>query len=201
MNGKLPSGFVRAAAPAAVTAVLCLGVAVAVGAIPASDGQIHGCYTKVGGILRVIDTEREPAQQCTRFEESISWSQQGPPGPQGEPGPPGPSGSAPDFWAIVRGADGSLFRGSHVAATVRNFAGSYSIIFDEPIPGQSGERPGCAMNVTPTNLQGDLVTHTLASPITYTGSSTTVHVEMRDPPLGDEPVKQVDQSFALALAC
>jgi hypothetical protein len=184
-----PSGFMRAALPAALIAILGVGVAVATGAIPSGNGQIYGCYTKLGGALRVIDVEK--GQTCKPSEEPISWSQQG---PQGEPGPPGAS-SGLALWAIVRGADGSLFRGSHVATTVRNFEGSYSVVFDQSIPGQSGERPGCAINVTPTQVEGDFTTHTRVTPITYTGGPTTIHVETRD------DTGMVDQSFSLALSC
>jgi hypothetical protein len=194
---KHASDFLRIAAPTAVIALFSLGVAVATGAIPSSeDGQIYGCYAKPGGSLRVIDAERD--QTCRASEEPISWSQQGPTGPQGLQGPqgePGSSGSGPAFWAVVRGATGELFRGSNVASTVRNHAGSYSIVFDESIPGQSGERPGCAVNVTPTQLEGDFTTRTGVTPITYTGSPTTIHVETY------QAGTTVDQSFSLAVSC
>jgi Collagen triple helix repeat (20 copies) len=67
-------------------------------AIPGNDGKINGCYTNVGGVLRVIDVEKTPPQTCTRFETPLSWNQAGPrgdpgpQGPQGEVGPPGPEG-------------------------------------------------------------------------------------------------------------
>ena len=77
-------------------------------AIPDHDGAIHGCYTKVGGVLRVIDTAK--GQKClANLEVPITWNERGPkgdpgtagvdgaPGRQGEPGPagpPGPSGAA-----------------------------------------------------------------------------------------------------------
>lgn len=173
----------------AVVAGVSAGVGVATGAIPGGDGRISACYSKIGGAVRVIDAER--GQACKPSEESISWNQQGPPGPQGEPGP----GARPALWAIVRGADGNLFKGSHVATTVRNHQGSYSIVFDELIPGQSGDRPGCAVNVTPTNLEGDFTTHTGVTPITYAGSATTIHIETW------QDASKVDQSFALAVSC
>jgi hypothetical protein len=74
-------------------ALVLLGVAgIAIAAIPSGDATVHGCYTKIGGILRVIDTEKSPPERCTRFEEPIVWNQQGPAGRQGEPGAPGPAG-------------------------------------------------------------------------------------------------------------
>ena len=151
------SRFAQAVLPALVVTILGFTVAVATGAIPSSDGRIHGCYNpKLGGALRVIDTEG--GQSCRSFEQPIGWSQQGPPGPQGAQGEPGPAGGGSPFWAIVRGANGELFRGNKVASTVRHHAGSYSITFEESIPGQSGERPGCAVNVTP-NATGRRLQH------------------------------------------
>jgi len=184
------SRIARVILPLAVMAVISVGIGVATGAIPASDGQIHGCYTKAGGALRVIDVEKN--QSCKPVEEPISWNQQG---PQGDPGPPGPSGGDPALWAIVRGADGNLFAGSHVATSVRNFEGSYTIVFDQSIPGQGGGRLGCAVNVTPTSLDGDFTTHTRVTPIVYAGSATTIHVE------NYEGSTTVDQSFSLAVSC
>jgi hypothetical protein len=64
--------------------VVALGAGVAIAAIPDSNGVISGCYTKVGGNLRVIDTEK--GQTCLKQELPISWNQAGP------QGPPGPSG-------------------------------------------------------------------------------------------------------------
>ena len=49
---------VAAAAAVAVTTGLAWA------AIPGGDGTIQGCYTKVGGVLRVVDS----ASQCKSFE-------------------------------------------------------------------------------------------------------------------------------------
>jgi hypothetical protein len=74
------------------------GAGIATGAIPGSGGAIDGCYSNVGGVLRVIDKEKSTPDRCTRFETAIRWSQAGPQGPsgvagsQGEPGTPGPEG-------------------------------------------------------------------------------------------------------------
>jgi type VI secretion system secreted protein Hcp len=96
------SRIFKLALPAVV--VLGAGTAVAIAAIPSSsDGVIHGCYrttsTAAGqtvGDLRVIDAEATPAQTCAAGEATITWNEQGPPGPQGDPGPPGDSGSGTD---------------------------------------------------------------------------------------------------------
>jgi type VI secretion system secreted protein Hcp len=80
-------------------ALLGAGTAVAIAAIPSSTGIITACRVTTGstpGQLRVIDTEATPPQACAADEATITWNEQGPPGPQGDPGPPGDSGSGTD---------------------------------------------------------------------------------------------------------
>jgi hypothetical protein len=99
-------------------AALGAGAAVAVGAIPGSDGWIHGCYSTVQGegyygSLRVIDPTQTTATDptvysCQANEAPIQWNQQGPQGatgPQGQPGPPGRQGDPGPAGA--QGAPGS----------------------------------------------------------------------------------------------
>lgn len=82
--------LVTVVAGAAVAIVLAGGVAVA--AIPGDGGVIQGCYTKVGGLLRVIDTAK--GQKChSSLEIPISWSQKGQQGAQGIQGPAGQNGA------------------------------------------------------------------------------------------------------------
>jgi type VI secretion system secreted protein Hcp len=91
------SRIFKLALPAVV--VLGAGTAVAIAAIPSSDGIITACRVTTGtppGQLRVIDTEATPAQTCSAGEATLTWNQQGPAGPQGDPGPPGDSGSGTD---------------------------------------------------------------------------------------------------------
>ena len=82
-------------AVAGVAALVALvAVTVASATIPDSGGVIHGCYTKSGGSLRVIDAS---VTNCKSTETSLNWSQTGPKGPTGSmgaAGPPGPAGSA-----------------------------------------------------------------------------------------------------------
>jgi hypothetical protein len=74
--------------------VLALGGGVALATIPGSGGVIRGCYGKLGGALRVIDTG-----QCRPTEAALNWNQAGPQGPQGLQGPQGPAGSKGDQGA------------------------------------------------------------------------------------------------------
>ena len=74
----------------AVTVVVALTAAgVAFATIPDSSGVIHGCYTKSGGSLRVIDAS---VTSCKSGETELDWNVQGPAGPKGDTGPPGPAG-------------------------------------------------------------------------------------------------------------
>ena len=72
--------------------VALVGAGVAAGAIPGSDGVIHGCYQKYDGTLRVIDAEAG-ATCRTSSELPLTWNQAGSPGPAGPAGPPGPQGA------------------------------------------------------------------------------------------------------------
>lgn len=71
-------------------AALGAGSAIAVAAIPGEDGSIDGCYNRLTGALRVIDSSEE---QCRSLETAIEWNQRGPAGPQGIPGPRGETGA------------------------------------------------------------------------------------------------------------
>ncbi len=79
----------------------------AVAAIPGDDGKINGCYNKVNGQMRVVDS---PAD-CKNNETAISWNQRGPTGaagpagPKGDTGPAGPAG--PPGETGPAGADGA----------------------------------------------------------------------------------------------
>jgi type VI secretion system secreted protein Hcp len=93
-------------------AALGAGAAVAIGAIPGSNGTITGCYQTVGqatngedtpyGTLRIIDpsattitadsVDPNQAFACNTNEATITWNQQGPPGQPGAPGAKGDKG-------------------------------------------------------------------------------------------------------------
>jgi type VI secretion system secreted protein Hcp len=87
------SRLFKLALPAAV--VLGAGTAVAIAAIPASDGTIRACYATTApsgtlpGQLRVVDE----GVTCATTEQALTFNQRGPVGPQGDPGPPGDSGT------------------------------------------------------------------------------------------------------------
>jgi hypothetical protein len=147
---------------------------VAWAAIPGGDGTINGCYLKVTGTLRVIDTAK--GQHClSGLETPLSWSQQGPPGlpgakgdtgpagakgDTGEPGSPGAKGDTGDtgptgpqgpagpgaLWALV---DSGGFReaGSSGITVTRVKTGEYRVVFPRAIA-------GCGMIVSATQYVG-----------------------------------------------
>jgi hypothetical protein len=54
---------------------------IAYASIPGPDGVIHGCYAKINGQLRVIDSSLGGA--CTSSEKPLNGNQIGPTGPRG----------------------------------------------------------------------------------------------------------------------
>jgi hypothetical protein len=68
--------------------LVALAVSAAWASIPDSSQTIHACYTNVGGILRVIDTDR--GQTCKRWETPLDWSAAPPAGP----------GALPDSYVV-----------------------------------------------------------------------------------------------------
>lgn len=70
------------------------GVGIATGAIPDGSGNVTVCYTRIGGIVRVIDTEKSPPQRCiANLETQLVLNQKGAAGPKGDPGPKGATGA------------------------------------------------------------------------------------------------------------
>jgi type VI secretion system secreted protein Hcp len=93
-------------------AAVIAGGAVALGAIPSSDGTIHACYATGGtptGALRIVDE----GVQCATGETAITWNQRGPVGPAGPTGPTGPTGdTGPPGDSGSSGSSGGTDTGS-----------------------------------------------------------------------------------------
>ena len=91
---RRPLLSVRTLLVATAAALAAGGVGIATGAIPDSSSKITACYTKIGGVMRVIDTEKTPPQRCVAsLETQLVLNQKGPAGPQGEPGSKGATGA------------------------------------------------------------------------------------------------------------
>ena len=71
-------------------AALLAGGAMAVGAIPTSNGTITGCYSKQTGSLRIVDS----GKKCGKKETRLTWNQKGVKGADGIAGATGPMGPA-----------------------------------------------------------------------------------------------------------
>lgn len=67
----------------------------ATASIPHSTtGVITGCYTTIGGILKVVD--KQAGVDCGPGATELPWNQTGPQGPEGPLGPTGPQGPQGD---------------------------------------------------------------------------------------------------------
>lgn len=104
----------------------------------ADGGVIQGCYTKIGGILRVIDSAK--GERCLGIEVPISWNQKGLKGDPGANGAPGVSptvaqlqpgdSNCPAGGAAITDAAGSTAyacNGADFAGTLTSPNGEYSI--------------------------------------------------------------------------
>jgi hypothetical protein len=118
----LVSGRVRLTALVAVVVGLAAG-GIAYASIPDANGVIHGCYQKVNGQLRVIDTDK--GGKCLASEAALNWNQ------TGARGPTGPSGVS--LFADVK-SDGTLVHGTATAAT-RIASGVYTVTFGQDVSG------------------------------------------------------------------
>jgi type VI secretion system secreted protein Hcp len=128
-----PHRYLRLALPTA--AILGVGGAIAVAAIPAADGTINGCYNTSSvqggptGQLRIVD---DPSQCTSSSEKAIHWNQQGPqgpPGPQGQKGDQGAAATTPTPTPVAQtflkftGIPGSSTVPGHVGdIEVRSFS-------------------------------------------------------------------------------
>jgi hypothetical protein len=104
MDSRLRVTRLRAVLVVAVVALVSAAVAYAT--IPDAAGVIHGCYTKKGGVLTVIDPSA--GQSCSPLQTPLNWNQQG---PKGDPGPQGVAGAQGDPGAA--GTERCLRDGAH----------------------------------------------------------------------------------------
>lgn len=180
------SHLLAAAAGAVAATALAGGVAWAT--IPGDGGVIQGCYTKVGGILRVVDADK--GQHCLGIEAPIAWNQKGPKGDPGAAGvsptvaqlQPGDAG-CPAGGAAITSADGSTAHvcngtnGESFSGTATSPNGQYSIsVTDAGIVLSNGQ--GTSLKVLGDNLVlrsvGDFDLGTGKSIGLHAGTSATV---------------------------
>jgi Collagen triple helix repeat (20 copies) len=148
---KRLSRILRRAVRLAPVAALAAAVGVATGAIPDSNSQIQGCYTKVGGVLRVIDTAK--AQHChPTLETQIAWNQKGlkgDPGAKGDTGAPGAKGDtgAPGAKGDT-GAPGETGESGSAGQDAVSVFGTGAITLDFPADRASTLVPGLVQTIT-----------------------------------------------------
>ena len=121
---------------ALAVAGLALG-GIAYASIPDSEDEIHGCYGKSNGQLRVIDDEQAA---CKNNETALNWNthgQQGLPGQDGEDGEngaPGPSGVSHAYHLSSPGS--SLAEGGF-SATLDHLPAGHYVVFAKVLAAKS----------------------------------------------------------------
>jgi Tfp pilus assembly protein FimT len=116
----------------------------------------------------------------------------GPAGQPGAPGAPGTNGAKGDkgepatrLWAVIKGSDGSLVRGSGVTATGKLGApaGSYEVIFNRNVT-------GCSYQATQSDVQGETLVQPRSSNVNgvFVGTFTSAGAS-------------TDRGFHLAVFC
>jgi len=123
----------RRALKIALPAALALGAgtAVAIAAIPASDGTVHACYSTTGtptGAARIVDE----TDTCAASEKPLTWNQTGPTGPAGPSGPSGPPGDSGS-------SGGGSFGGTDTGSTTSDQGGGPSADIFLKLDGIGGE--------------------------------------------------------------
>ena len=127
----------------AVGLLVAAGGAVGLASIPDSGSVIHGCYGRLTGLLRVIDTEGLHPERCFPGEVSLTWNQKGPAGPTGPQGVPGPIGPAgPAGQAGAQGPAGPAGPAAASAATFeitanRDVGKDYTLVARKTLPAGS----------------------------------------------------------------
>jgi hypothetical protein len=173
--------------------------------IPDNNQVIHGCYSRSGGSLRVID---DSVTNCAKSETALSWNVTGQQGPQGLPGVQGPQGvqgeQGPQGVQGVQGPQGPSGASHGYLASSNNVLiaqdpavstilslysvpdGSYMLSANLPISDHLNE-PFVSCRVvlngvdqdstaTQIELKNGLGEITLVSAVTLTGGGTTVQV-------------------------
>ena len=199
--------------------MLAIGVGVAAGAIPDSNGVIHACYHVNGqgqldsdADLRVIDPTgngNADTKACKRHEAALDWNQagaqgpQGPQGAQGDTGPQGPKGDtgpagadAPRVFARLN-ADGSIAASS--PSVVPNYTGKFTFTgsVGQYQVGFNQDVEGC---VAVANMYGSGNQFTNTGDAGYAVTSFTSHFQVGVIVFGPDG-RPKNASFNLIVAC
>ena len=158
---------------AVVAAALLVVAGVAYATIPDSGGVIHGCYSKSGGSLRVIDAS---VTNCSKSETALDGTFRasrvrrahrdrrpaGPAGtarscrPQGPAGPPGPSGLSHGYLASTSNVPISQAPAFSDVDCLRRPDGNYMVSAQIGAVDSGGSNPDirCRVSVNGSVLSG-----------------------------------------------
>ena len=130
------------AALVGIAGLAALAVSAAWAGIPDATGTIHACHTKVGGVLRVIDTEK--GQTCKSWETALDWSA----------APPAPPAALPDSFVVTTAFAMEVFDQDNLIAELNLPAGEYQVTGKVQIGNgaNASRKVGCAL--TPANEDG-----------------------------------------------
>jgi Collagen triple helix repeat (20 copies) len=142
----------RSVSVVVIAVAVLLGGSVAFGAIPGTEGKIDGCYTKIGGVVRVVDKAK--SESCnSKLETPLSWNQAGaagPVGPKGDTGPAGVKGEKGDTGAA--GAAGANGEKGDVGAD--GIKGEKGDVGPPGLAGTTGQTGSTAFTGAPITLTG-----------------------------------------------
>jgi hypothetical protein len=130
------------AALVGIAGLVALAVSAAWASIPDGSGTIHACYTNVGGVLRVIDTDN--GQTCKRWETPLDWNA----------APPAPPAELPDSYRVTTGGTVTVFDQNSSLVELSLPAGKFQVAGKVQISNaaSASRRVGCAL--TPANEDG-----------------------------------------------
>ncbi len=190
----------------AVAGILVAGAGVAYATIPDINGVIHGCYSKSGGSLRVIDNT---VTNCKSTETSLNWNlqgvqgpqgpvgpqgqqgpqgAQGPQGPQGSQGPAGPSGTSHGYFASAANVVIAGTPAYSAIVSISGLAAGNYMLSGQVFIGDYPSEPAvaCRVQVNGTvlintdvglTLKNGSTDYVVVTAVTTSGTSSTIEVD------------------------
>jgi hypothetical protein len=166
-----------------IAVAVLLGGSVALGAIPGAGGKIDACYTKLGGVVRVIDKAKGEA--CgSKLETPLTWNQTGPVGPTGSTGETGPPGQpGPTGLPGAKGEKGETGpagepggKGDTGPAGADGAPGEKGDAGPPGLPGTTGQAGGTSLGGGPIDLTGPATPTPVLSRIVMSSADTVLYI-------------------------
>jgi len=130
------------AALVGIAGLVGLAVSAAWASIPDASGTIHACHTKVGGLLRVIDTAK--GQTCKSWETALDWNA----------APPAPPAELPDSFVVTTPGAMEVFNSNVSLAELVLPAGQYQVTAKVQLGNSAATTPRVGCQLTPANEDG-----------------------------------------------